>query len=243
MRRRIAAGNWKMNGTSQDLGEISAIAAAAAGAGCDVALCLPAPLLARAAMLGLPPTLILGGQDCHAEARGAFTGDVSAPMLADSGARCVIVGHSERRALHGETDAQVADKARAAWAAGLTAIICLGESEARYRAGETLTVLERQLAGSLPPEATSANTVLAYEPIWAIGTGLTPTTDEIGAVHAHLRAALPDRDIPLLYGGSVNPGNAADIFAQADVDGALVGGASLKAATFLPIILALEAAT
>ncbi|GAB4295139.1 MAG: triose-phosphate isomerase [Roseovarius sp.] len=232
-----------MNGTAGDLAQVSAIAAAARKAACEVALCLPATLLPRAAALGLPEALALGGQDCHPQPSGAFTGDISAPMLADAGARCVIVGHSERRDYHGETDAQVADKARAAWAAGLSAIICVGETEAQHRAGDTLAVLAAQVAGSVPPEATPENTVLAYEPVWAIGTGLTPTTTEIADVHAFLRGRLPSPEISILYGGSVNPGNAAEIFALADVDGGLVGGASLRAEKFIPIIMALEAAS
>lgn len=236
MRRRIAAGNWKMHGTAADL---PAIAAIAAPAGVEVVLALPAPLLSRAAALA--PGLALAGQDCHAAPKGAFTGDVSAGMLADAGARFVILGHSERRGAHGETDADVAAKIRAAWAAGLTAILCIGETEAQYRAAETLRVLSAQLAGSLPGGATPANTVIAYEPVWAIGTGLTPTAAEIAAAHAHIRACLPDPGIAVLYGGSVNPGNAAAIFALPDVDGGLAGGASLSSATFLPVIAALEA--
>ncbi len=235
-RRRICAGNWKMNGLAADLSAIKAIAAAPRRA--EVVLALPATLIARAAGLGLA----LAGQDCHAAAKGAHTGDVSAAMLADAGAGWVILGHSERRRDHGETDAQVAAKAAAARAAGLTAIVCLGETEAEYRAGATLDVLARQLAGSLPDGATAADTVVAYEPVWAIGTGLTPSPDEIAAAHAHLRARLPDPRLPILYGGSVTPANAAAIFAVADVDGALVGGASLKPETFLPILAALEAA-
>jgi len=237
MRRRIAAGNWKMNGTRASLSEARAIAAAGAS-GIEVLLCLPATLLHPARDLGVT----LGAQDCHAQPGGAFTGDLSAPMLADAGARFIIVGHSERRAGHGEADALVAAKVQAVWAAGLTAILCIGETEAQYRAGQTLSVLSGQIAGSLPPGATPANTVIAYEPVWAIGTGLTPTVDEIAATHAFIRAQLPDADMAILYGGSVAPGNAADIFAVADVDGGLVGGASLKAETFVPIIRALEAA-
>ena len=237
MRRKFAAGNWKMHGTGADLGAVSAIAQAAAGRRVGCLLCLPATLIARAAGLGLA----IGGQDCHAEPKGAFTGDVSAAMLADAGARFVIVGHSERRQYHGETDAQVAAKARAAWAAGLTAIVCIGETEAQYRAGATLEVLGAQIAGSLPGGASAGNTIVAYEPVWAIGTGLTPGTDEIAATHAFLRARLPDAGISLLYGGSVSPANAAAIFALPEVDGGLVGGASLRAETFVPILDALEA--
>lgn len=225
-----------MHGVGGDLAAVSAIAAAVSRV--EVVLALPATLIARAAAAA--PGLALAGQDCHPEAKGAFTGDVSAPMLRDAGARFVILGHSERRSLHAETDAMVAAKVQAAWAAGLTAILCIGETEAQYRAGDTLATLSAQIAGSLPPGATPENTVIAYEPVWAIGTGLTPSTAEIAAAHAHIRAALPDPDIALLYGGSVNPANAAAIFALPDVDGGLVGGASLSPDTFLPIIAALE---
>lgn len=235
-RRRIAAGNWKMNGLGADLPALAAIAATPARS--EVMIALPATLIARAA--AATPGLALGGQDCHAEPKGAFTGNVSAAMLADAGARFVILGHSERRTLHAETDADVAAKTRAAWAAGLTAVVCIGETEAQYRAGATLAVLSAQIAGSLPEGATPANTILAYEPVWAIGTGLTPTTAEIAAAHAHIRARLPDPGMSVLYGGSVGPANAADIFALADVDGGLVGGAALKPETFLPIIAALD---
>jgi triosephosphate isomerase len=235
-RRRIAAGNWKMNGLAAELAAVAAIGAVPHRV--EVVLGLPATLLARAAGLGVA----LAGQDCHAAPRGAHTGDISAAMLDDAGAGFVILGHSERRRDHGETDAQVAAKVAAAWGAGLTAIVCIGETEAEYRAGATLAVLAVQLAGSLPPGATAANTVVAYEPVWAIGTGLTPTPAEIAAAHAHLRAHLPDPRIALLYGGSVSPANAAAIFAVPDVDGALVGGASLKPETFLPIVAALESA-
>ncbi|MCC0076814.1 MAG: triose-phosphate isomerase [Rhodobacter sp.] len=236
MRRRIAAGNWKMNGVSADLREARAIAQAAQGLAVETLLGLPATLI----MAARDMSVTLGGQDCHAEPKGAFTGDLSAPMLADAGAQFVIVGHSERRALHGETDAAVAAKARAAQAAGLTAVICIGETEAQYRGGATLEVLAAQLSGSLPAGATAESTIVAYEPVWAIGTGLTPTPDEIQAVHAFIRDRLPDRDIAVLYGGSVSPANAATIFSLADVDGGLVGGASLKAETFIPIMQALE---
>jgi triosephosphate isomerase len=239
MRRQVAAGNWKMNGCAADLGEVTSIGVAAQGASCEVVLCLPATLLPQA---NAHEALKLGGQDCHAEISGAFTGDISAEMLADTGAACVIVGHSERREHHHETDAEVWAKARAAWAAGLTAIICVGETEAQYRAGQTLDVLAAQVAGSVPSDATPTNTILAYEPIWAIGTGLTPTLTEISAVHGHLRARLPDANISILYGGSVNPTNAEAIMALGDVDGGLVGGASLTGEKFAPIITALEAA-
>lgn len=238
-RRRIAAGNWKMHGLEASLEEVSLIGAAAGKmTGMETVLCLPATLIARARGLSLS----IGGQDCHASASGAHTGDCSAGMLADAGASFVIVGHSERRADHGESDSAVAAKAEAAWGAGLTAILCVGETEEQYRAGGTLDALAEQLAGSLPKGATPGNTIIAYEPVWAIGTGLTPATDEIQATHAAIRARLPDAAIPILYGGSVKPGNAAEIFAMADVDGGLVGGASLTSADFIPIMQALEKA-
>lgn len=227
-----------MNGMAADLATVSAIATAAGGLRLGCALCLPATLIAQAATTGLP----IGAQDCHAADNGAFTGDLSAQMLADAGARYVIVGHSERRALHGETDAEVGGKVLAVWRAGLTAILCIGETEAQYRAGLTLDVLAAQIAGSLPPGASPENTVIAYEPVWAIGSGLTPSTEEIAAVHAFIRGRLDDPSVPVLYGGSVGPANAAAIFALDDVDGGLVGGASLRAETFVPILEALEAA-
>jgi triosephosphate isomerase len=242
MRRRIAAGNWKMNGLSSDLAEAIAIGKASRASDCEVVLCLPATLLAQAAATGLPDALKLGGQDCHAEDCGPHTGDISASMLAEAGADFVILGHSERRAYHGETDARIAAKARAVWDAGLTAIICVGETEAQYRAGQTLDVLAAQVDASLPVDATPDNTILAYEPVWAIGTGLTPTLEEIATVQGNLRTRLPDTDISILYGGSVSPANASQIMALDDVDGCLVGGASLSAKSFAPIITALEAA-
>jgi triosephosphate isomerase len=246
MRRRLAAGNWKMHGTRADLGQIAALAEAVQGAACEVLICPPATLLAAAC--GHQPVRI-GGQDCHAAASGAHTGDISARMLADAGAAYVIVGHSERRADHGEDDALVRAKAEAAQAAGLAAIICLGETGEERDIGETLAVVGRQLAGSVPDGATAERIVIAYEPVWAIGTGRTPTLDEIAEVHDFLRAELARRfgagvagGIRLLYGGSVKPANAAQIFAVANVDGALVGGASLKAADFAAIVAALDGA-
>jgi len=240
MPRRIAAGNWKMNGLIADLAEADAIAVGAGHGGVEVVLCPPATLVA--AMAGRFESVAVGGQDCHATAAGAHTGDISARMLADAGARFVILGHSERRRDHRETSADVAAKVSAAWAAGLCAIVCLGETEAERDAGRTLEVVAAQLAQSLPPGADAAHVVVAYEPVWAIGTGRVASPAEIGAVHAHLRALLPDPEIALLYGGSVAPGNAADIFAVPEVNGALVGGASLKAQGFLEIIAALAAA-
>lgn len=244
MRRKLAAGNWKMNGTGASLSELAQIAAAHSAPTVDLLICPPATLVARAAAVAGP--VAIGGQDCHAKTSGAHTGDISAEMLKDAGASHVILGHSERRTDHGETDALIRAKTLAAHAAGLTAVVCIGESLAQREAGETLAVLDVQLAGSLPDSAIGANTVIAYEPIWAIGTGLTPTTAQIAEVHAALRAALTSRfggegaAFRLLYGGSVKASNAAEIFAIADVDGALVGGASLKAADFSPIITALE---
>ncbi len=244
--QKLAAGNWKMNGLGADLAQIAALAARPAPS-CDVLICPPATLLAAMASRARGSHVVLGGQDCHAAPSGAHTGDISAEALADAGAVAVIVGHSERRADHGESDAVVAAKAGAAHRAGLVAIICLGETEAQRDAGETLAVIAAQLAGSLPEGATADNTVIAYEPVWAIGTGRTPTTEQIAEVHALLRARLVEAladgaDMRLLYGGSVKPGNAAEIFAIPNVNGALVGGASLKAEDFGPIIDALDAA-
>ena len=238
--QKLAAGNWKMNGTLAALAEIDGIPDAAV----DVLICPPATLIQPMVARARGKRLTVGGQDCHADASGAHTGDIAAEQLRDAGASHVIVGHSERRADHGETDAAVAAKAVAAHRAGIVSIICVGETEAQRDAGETLDVIARQLAGSVPDCATAANSVIAYEPVWAIGTGRTPTNDQIAEVHAAMRAALARRfadggDFTLLYGGSVKPSNAAEIFAIADVDGALVGGASLKAADFGPIVTAL----
>lgn len=243
-RRKLAAGNWKMNGLKAALAEAKTLAADHPAPGCDVLLCPPATLLAPMAAALEGTAVKTGGQDCHAAASGAHTGDVSAEMLADAGAAAVIVGHSERRADHGESDADVAAKAEAAWRAGLTAIICVGETEAQRDAGETLAVIGAQLAGSVPAGATAANTVVAYEPVWAIGTGRTPTLDQIAEVHDFMRAELAKAmgdaadGVRLLYGGSVKPGNAAEIFAVSNVDGGLVGGASLKASDFGGIVAA-----
>ncbi|MBF9036242.1 triose-phosphate isomerase [Rhodobacterales bacterium HKCCE2091] len=249
MRRKLAAGNWKMNGLTASLSEIGTLAGDLPETPCEVLICPPATLIAAMAGAVHGTGIAVGGQDCHAAESGAHTGDISAAMLADAGASHVILGHSERRADHGETDADVAAKTEAAWKAGLTAVVCVGETEAQYRAGETLAVIRSQLAGSLPGGTTAANTVIAYEPVWAIGTGLVPQMDEIASVHGAIRAALSDRfgadmadGTRILYGGSVKPGNAAEIFAVANVDGALVGGASLKAADFGPIVAAASAA-
>ena len=214
--------------------------------GCNVLICPPATLIhAMAARAGT--ALAVGGQDCHAKASGAHTGDIAAAELKDAGASHVILGHSERRTDHHETDAEVLAKSQAAHEAGLIAVICVGETEAQRDAGQTLDVIAAQLAGSVPDGARAANTVIAYEPVWAIGTGRTPTNDQIAEVHARMRALLTARfadgaDMALLYGGSVKPGNAAEIFAIPHVNGALVGGASLKAADFGPIVAALSAA-
>ncbi len=246
--RKLAAGNWKMNGLFGALSEVATLCAANPAPACDMLLCPPATLLAPMAAAARGTALQLGGQDCHAAASGAHTGDVSAAMLKDAGAAYVILGHSERRADHAETDAQVMAKAQAAQGAGLVAIVCLGESEGQRDAGATLDVIGRQLAGSVPEGSTAENLVIAYEPIWAIGTGRTPSLPEIAEVHAFLRARLIARfgaganGMRLLYGGSVKPSNATEIFALSHVDGALVGGASLKAADFGAIVAALSAA-
>ena len=248
MRRKLAAGNWKMNGGSAEMAEMVALIAAHPAPSVDLLLCPPATLLAQMNWAKKDHPLALGGQDCHPNPKGAHTGDISAAMLADAGATHVILGHSERRADHAETDALVLAKSMAAYAAGLTAVICIGETLGQREAGETLTVIGTQLAGSTPDSATGANSVIAYEPVWAIGTGKVPTLAQIGDVHGFIRAALTRRFGPdganfrILYGGSVKPANAAEIFAVPDVDGALVGGASLKAADFSPIIAALSAA-
>jgi triosephosphate isomerase (TIM) len=239
--RSLIAGNWKMNGLASSLVEIEKLNAAliAAPPSCDVLICPPATLISRAvAVAGVVP---IGGQNCHAEVSGAFTGDISAEMLKDAGATAVIVGHSERRQYHGETDAMVAAKAKAAWRAGLLAIICVGETEAERDAGHANRICKTQLAASVPDGATIANTVIAYEPVWAIGTGKTPTPAEIAQMHAHIRACLGS-PLRILYGGSAKPANAPQILSLPEVGGALVGGASLKAEDFLQIIRAAPAA-
>lgn len=239
---QIAAGNWKMNGTRAALDELDALVTQLPATAAKVVMCLPAQLLFPAAKLAESTVLSIGAQDCHTAQSGAHTGDISAPMIADTGATHVIVGHSERRADHAESDADIHAKARAAWDAGLTAIICLGESAQQREDGSTLEVIKTQLAGSVPQGASAKNTVIAYEPIWAIGTGLVPTLDQIAEVHDFIRAQLSGdaADISLLYGGSVKASNAADIFAIENVNGALVGGASLKASDFAPIVNALR---
>jgi triosephosphate isomerase len=246
MRRKLAAGNWKMNGARAALAEVEALLGLHPAPGVEVLLCPPATLIAALAEMRDRHPLAVGAQDCHPEAAGAHTGDLSATLLADAGATHVILGHSERRAGHGETDEDVRAKALAARAAGLTAIICVGETLADREGGRTLDVVGAQADASVPEGATGEDTVLAYEPVWAIGTGLTPTLEQIAEVHDFLRSRLSARlgtegaQVRLLYGGSVKPANAAAIFAVPDVDGALVGGASLKAADFSPIIAALE---
>ncbi|MBT8414936.1 MAG: triose-phosphate isomerase [Boseongicola sp.] len=248
MARKLAAGNWKMNGTNASLAEITALAKAHPDPNCDVLICPPATLLSRLAEKTTGTAIKTGGQDCHAASSGAHTGDISAEMIADAGGSHIIVGHSERRADHGETDADIAAKTRAVWNAGLVAVICVGETLAEREAGQTIDIVAGQLAGSVPNGANGDNTVIAYEPVWAIGTGKVPTLDEIAAVHADIRDRLTTRfgdagnDMPILYGGSVKPSNADDIFRVADVDGALVGGASLKAEDFGGIIASLERA-
>jgi triosephosphate isomerase len=243
-RRKLAAGNWKMNGLTASLPELSAIVAGAAGAGAEVAVCPPATLLAAAAEVARGSAVLIGGQDCAVAASGAHTGDIAAEMIADVGGRLVLAGHSERRTDHGEPDALVRAKAEAAWRAGLIAVVCIGETEAERRGGATEAVLDRQIAGSVPDGATADRLVVAYEPVWAIGTGLTPSLDDIRAAHAHIRRRLADRfageaeKIRILYGGSVKPANAAEIMGLPGVDGALVGGASLKAIDFLAIVAA-----
>ncbi|SEW16631.1 triosephosphate isomerase [Cognatiyoonia koreensis] len=236
MPRKIAAGNWKMNGTAADLDQIKALASAHPSPSVEILICPPATLVAHMADAAGP--IKVGGQDCHAEPSGAHTGDIAAPMLAAAGATAVIVGHSERRTDHAETDAIVQAKARAAHAAGLTAVICIGETLQEREAGTTLSVIDTQLSGSVPEGASDSNTVIAYEPLWAIGTGKVPTLDQIAEVHAHIRAK--HTDLAILYGGSVKGSNATEIFGVPHVNGALVGGASLKANDFSPIVTALE---
>ena len=244
--KKLAAGNWKMNGTAAALSEVSALLAAHPAPGCEMLLCPPATLVAQMAALAAGSALAVGGQDCHAKASGAHTGDISAAMLKDAGAAYVILGHSERRADHGEQDALVLAKAEAAVAAGLVPVVCIGETEAERDAGTTLAVIGAQLEGSVPADSTAGTLVVAYEPVWAIGTGRTPTLEQIAEVHAFLRDRLTARigaaaaGVRLLYGGSVKPSNAVEIFAVPHVDGALVGGASLKAADFGAIVAALQ---
>ncbi len=241
--RPLVAGNWKMNGLAASMSELDGMKKGAAelAGKADLMICPPATLLAQFAWATKGSGLILGGQDCHAKASGAHTGDISAEMLKDAGATAVIVGHSERRTDHKETNADVKAKAEAAWRAGLIAIVCVGEQRAEREAGKTLDVVGEQLAGSLPDGATAANLVVAYEPVWAIGTGLTPTPADVAEVHAFIRKTLVARfgaagaGVRILYGGSAKPSNAKELLTIAEVNGALVGGASLKAEDFLGI--------
>jgi triosephosphate isomerase len=246
--KKLAAGNWKMNGARASLAEVAALVAAHPAPACEMLLCPPATLIAQMADAARGSALLVGAQDCHAKPQGAHTGDISVAMLKDAGATHVILGHSERRTDHGETDELVRAKAEAAVDAGLVAIVCIGETEAEHDAGKTLAVIGSQIDGSIPGGATAANLVVAYEPVWAIGTGRTPTLAEIAEVHSFLRGRLRGligdeaEGVRILYGGSVKPSNAGDIFAVPHVDGALVGGASLKAADFGAIVDALSAA-
>jgi triosephosphate isomerase len=245
--KKLAAGNWKMNGTMASLGEVTALLSAHPDPACEMLLCPPATLISAMAAATRGTRLKVGAQDCHPKPQGAHTGDISVTMLRDAGATHVIVGHSERRTDHGETDDLVRAKAEAAVDAGLVAIVCIGETEAERDNGKTLAVIGTQIDGSIPGRATAANLVIAYEPVWAIGTGRTPTLAEIAEVHSFLRGRLrgligPEAEkVRILYGGSVKPSNATDIFAVPHVDGALVGGASLKAADFGAIVAALSA--
>jgi triosephosphate isomerase len=227
--RPLIAGNWKMNGLKASTAEFEAMLAGAAG------------VATKADLLVCPPATLIAAQDCHPKASGANTGDISAEMLADAGAGAIIVGHSERRADHGESDILVRQKAEAAWRAGLTAIVCIGETQAQRDAGQTLDICRGQLTGSVPDKATSGNLVVAYEPVWAIGTGLTPTSGDVEQIHKFIRELLTSRfngegtQMRILYGGSVKPSNARELMAVANVNGALIGGASLKATDFLAI--------
>ncbi len=247
--RPYIVGNWKMNGTRASLTEARAIdRGAARNPGVNVGIAPPATLLAT--MAEAVETISLGGQDCHAQASGAFTGDISAAMLADVGASFVIVGHSERRSLHGETNQQVKAKAEAALAAGLGAIVCVGETEAERDAGKAERVVSAQLAGSLPDDAgTPGQVTVAYEPVWAIGTGRVPSADDVSTMHRAIRASLEGRygaanaGMRILYGGSVNAENAAELLHCDEVGGALVGGASLTADSFLTIVSAVAPST
>jgi triosephosphate isomerase len=241
--RPLIAGNWKMNGLRSALGEFEAMISGAPdiAAKADFLVCPPATLIAAFAERAGGSKLAVGAQDCHPKPSGAHTGDLSAEMLADAGASAIIVGHSERRADHGETDALIRQKAEAARRAGLTAIVCIGETQAQRDAGQTLDICGGQLSGSLPDATDLGNLVVAYEPVWAIGTGLTPTVEDVEQVHRFIRESLIKRfggegsRIRILYGGSVKPSNAAELMAVANVNGALVGGASLKASDFLAI--------
>jgi triosephosphate isomerase (TIM) len=242
-RRPLVAGNWKMNGLKAAVAELGKMieGAGALSGTADLMVCPPATLVMAFAEAARGSAVAIGGQDCHTQPCGAYTGDIAAEMLADAGATAVIVGHSERRSTHGETDAQVRAKAEAAWRTGLTAILCIGETKDERSAGRALEVVGTQLAGSVPDGATADKLVIAYEPVWAIGTGLTPTADDVKEVHRFIREQLTARfkaeggKMRILYGGSVKPSNAKELMAVANVNGALVGGASLKASDFLAI--------
>ena len=244
--QRLLAGNWKMNGLRAGLAEIRALTRAFVKdhPPASLLICPPATLIAEAVEAAGGSPIAIGGQDCHAQASGAFTGNISAEMLRDAGATYVIIGHSERRHFHGETNLTVAAKAKAAKRAGLTAILCVGEHEADRDAGRAVPVVTTQLKSSLPDDIAAAELVVAYEPVWAIGTGRTPSGDQIAEMHKALREALGGRfgaeaqKIRILYGGSVRPENAKEILETPNVDGALIGGASLKAADFLAIVRA-----
>lgn len=241
-RRKLAAGNWKMNGLHDSIGELEALIAACPAPDCDVLICPPATSISAFATMAQSSGVAIGAQDCHANSSGAHTGDLSAEILVDAGASYIIVGHSERRADHGESDADVLAKAEAAWRAGAVAIICVGETEVERDAGKALEIVASQIKGSLPAGATAKNTVVAYEPVWAIGTGRVPSLEDIAEIHDDMRVQLTSliggeaEGVRLLYGGSVKPGNAAEIFAVSNVDGGLVGGASLKASDFSGIV-------
>ena len=239
VRTKLVAGNWKMNGLREDAAAlvhafVQRTTEAGGVRGCELLVCPPATLLTIVAGLIAGNGIALGGQDCHAAAKGAFTGDISPEMLADAGCTHVILGHSERRYGHGEDDTAVHEKILGAWRAGLTAILCVGETRAQREAGTAVDIVASQLAGSMPSDAVPDNLVVAYEPVWAIGTGLTATLEDIAATHAAIRTCLP-AGTRILYGGSVNPQNAASILDLAEVDGALVGGASLDAESFWTI--------
>jgi triosephosphate isomerase len=244
--RPLIAGNWKMNGLQRSDIELSRIIEGSRDlvAKADLMVCPPTTLVMAFAALARGSHVAIGGQDCHAEASGAFTGDIAAEMLKDAGASAVIVGHSERRTYHKETDAEVAAKARAAWRAQLTAIVCIGETRDERVGGRTLDVVGAQLRGSVPDGVTTTNTIIAYEPVWAIGTGLTPTPVDVAEVHGFIRRELVGRfgeagqGIRILYGGSVKPSNADELMRVDNLNGALVGGASLKAEDFLGIAAA-----
>lgn len=249
--RPLVAGNWKMNGLAGSLAEARRVRDRLArpdfAPGVDVMICPPATLLSALCGEAAGSRVLVGAQDCHSAPSGAHTGDISAEMIKDAGAGAVIVGHSERRSDHGERSSEVREKAAAAHRAGLTAIVCIGETAGERQAGLTLDVVARQLEQSLPDGATASNLVVAYEPVWAIGTGLTPTAADVAQVHAHVRRGLAGRfgaegsRMRILYGGSVKPANARELMGVAEVNGALVGGASLKADDFIAIVAACTA--